>query len=729
MPKVAILGAGIAGLSAGWLLQERGISHTILEKQSYTGGLARSFMWKDFPCDFAAHRLFTTDEHVLKQMLNLVPMGRHIRRSRIYLHGRWMRDPMDLIELVTRLSPLDNMKLLWSYLTRPRNLHEDSFENFVLKRYGRSLYDLFFRPYTEKLFGIPGNDISVFWSYQKVRLSNPLDNFRENTKTKFQYFYYPIHGGYGAIAEHLYREIKDNVVLEATVKKFIRDNGKLNAVVYEKDGEEHTLEADIFISTLPITITARMLDHPIQLRFQKVEAVYLHLNKPYGSDYHWVYFMDEDISINRMVEFKNMSQIDKPKDTTVLCAEVTQQHNDVTSKVVDDLVRIGFIKPEDVLDTKVIRENYSYPVYNRQYDQILKEGHRIFDQYNNLYLLGRAAEFHHREVDDNFAAAVERVKEVSERILGLEHIELEKEAQPMPSEKSLVPDVIVVILTYNHFDDTKECLESVYKSKYERFKVILVDNGSTDRTPEKVRQQFPDVILIENKQNLGVPGGYNVGFRHALEDNADYILMLNNDTVILPDMMNKLVIQAEQDQNIGMVMPKVLYHGTDDQVWSSGGRYRSFPPAILMTTRGSEDQLRTIEYAPSCALLISARTFKKAGLFDPGYFFMFDDWDFSERVRAHGFNIVYYPDAYMWHKVSRTTKGPQSSLFWKTYGASIVRFYRRHGRPVWLSLPLHVGYVILREFFLKGNWKYWSEFRSGMKDGLQKPLGGFPMAS
>src|SRR5512141_1867103 len=99
MAQVAILGGGIAGLASGWLLQKQGIDFVLLEKQPYTGGLARSFEWGGFSCDFAAHRFFTSNEEVLQQMLNLVPMARQIRRSRIYLNGQWMRDPLDVLEL------------------------------------------------------------------------------------------------------------------------------------------------------------------------------------------------------------------------------------------------------------------------------------------------------------------------------------------------------------------------------------------------------------------------------------------------------------------------------------------------------------------------------------------------------------------------------------------------------------------------------------------------------
>jgi len=203
--------------------------------------------------------------------------------------------------------------------------------------------------------------------------------------------------------------------------------------------------------------------------------------------------------------------------------------------------------------------------------------------------------------------------------------------------------------------------------------------------------------------------------------------MLNNDTILAPDMLQELLQVAIQDPNAGIIMPKMLTHGSGS-VWSSGGRYRAFPPAILLSDRrkGKDQITRMIEFAPSCALLIPTRTFEKVGLFDPGYFFVFDDWDFSERVRAHGFTIWYVASAVLWHKVSKTTRGPQSAFYWKTFGASLTRYWKRHGRPKWLSLLIHVGYIALRDFGWHRNTKYFPDFLQGVREGLNKPLGEFP---
>jgi GT2 family glycosyltransferase/protoporphyrinogen oxidase len=725
METTVILGGGIAGLRLGWKLKQQGMDFQIIEGQPYPGGLSRSFVWHDFVCDFAAHRLFTTNEDVLQEILNLVPMGRHIRRSRIYLKRHWLRDPLDTIELLWHLSLSERLGILWSYLTRPRGLPEDCFRNYVERRYGKRLNAIFFQPYTEKLFGIPGEEISVLWARKKVRLANPFDVFHENTKTKFNYFYYPVHEGFGAIADRLYRDIRENVLLNTRVVGLEKENWRITAVTCEEKGKTRHLPAHLVISTLPLTETGRLLGHPVDLSYRPVDAVYLLINRPNVSDYHWIYFTDQNIAINRLVEFKNLSPLNGPADKTVLCAEVTQDHPDVIAKVMNDLVSVGLISESEVLDTMVKRERFAYPVYDRSYDRKLQETMDLMTRYQNLKLLGRAAEFEHHELDDNFVQADRLIKQLyPDNRKGI----VLSTFKPSREKGKSMANVAVVILALNNLEDTLECLGSVSAADYPRLQVILVDNGSSDDTPREVRKRFPGVSVIENGSNLGVPAGYNVGFVHALRAGADYILMLNNDTVIAPDLITKLTYWAEQQPKAGILMPQIFYYGSTTEAWSTGGCYRAFPPAILMTdnTPGAKDKLRLIEYAPSCGILIKRQAFEGAGLFDPGYLFMFDDWDFSERVRACGFEIWYIPEAHMWHKVSRTTQGPRSPFFWKTFAASCVRFYRRHGRPVWISLPAHMGYIIFREMLWKRQWMYWPDFWQGIKEGFQKPLSAIP---
>lgn len=293
---------------------------------------------------------------------------------------------------------------------------------------------------------------------------------------------------------------------------------------------------------------------------------------------------------------------------------------------------------------------------------------------------------------------------------------------------SSLPHVAVVVLAYNNFADTSECLESVSRLDYANRSVVVVDNGSTDRTAEQVGEHFPDVAVLRTPVNRGVPSGYNLGIRYALSNGAEFVFLLNNDTSVSPNLLSELMRVAASAPYLGILMPKVVYYDEPELVWSAGARYRRFPPAIVFVGRGEDarrrDVARDLEYAPSCGLLVSRATFERIGLFDEGYLFYYDDWDFCDRTRAANLGIRYVPTAMLRHKVSRTIRA-RKQAFWHTWGASCARYYRRHGQPLALDLLLHMGYILLREltqghagelqYFLRGAWA-----------GLRQPLGPYP---
>ncbi len=298
---------------------------------------------------------------------------------------------------------------------------------------------------------------------------------------------------------------------------------------------------------------------------------------------------------------------------------------------------------------------------------------------------------------------------------------------PIP-QASVSPGVSVLILAYNNLSDTIECLVSVSEIQYANLDVLVVDNGSTDGSADAIRDHFPNVRVLRSESNLGVPGGFNLGIRNALASGSEFVFLLNNDTVVAPDIVSILVARAIENPNLAIVMPKILYYDQRDLVWSVGARYRRVPPAIVFIGLGKPDRdfqrVQRIQYAPSCGLLVRRGAFERVGLFDDGYRFYYDDWDFSIRVREAGFAIELVPAARMWHKVSRTIRKRRDE-FWKTWGASAARFYRRHGHPAAMSLPVHIGYIVGREL-IQGNGRSLPFFFVGLIHGLSAPLEPFP---
>ena len=409
MERVAILGAGISGLSSAALLKEKGYKVQLFEASDQIGGLARSFQWHGFHCDIAPHRLFTRDKEAKERLLELVPMNRHQRRSRIFIADRIVRDPVNPVELMWRLPPRVSSRLVWGYLFKPK-LPEDSFENLALNKFGRGLYEFFFKPYTTKMFGVPPAEISVDWGRQKLRVSGLRDVIRRNTKIFFREFHYPKQGGYGAICQALGDKVANETYLNSKVIGLETGEGRVRAVRCERDGKEERFECDRLISTLPATVLGRMLGHQFALRFQSVVLIYLLVDKPRVMPYHWIYFGDSDVVINRMSEYKNFADANAPEDRTVLNAEVTIPSENPLEDTLDALQRYGLLDRKDILDTLLLHERFAYPVYDQAYETAIVESREVFGRFANLHLVGRNAEFRHIEVDEAFASALAMVR-------------------------------------------------------------------------------------------------------------------------------------------------------------------------------------------------------------------------------------------------------------------------------------------------------------------------------
>jgi GT2 family glycosyltransferase len=132
-----------------------------------------------------------------------------------------------------------------------------------------------------------------------------------------------------------------------------------------------------------------------------------------------------------------------------------------------------------------------------------------------------------------------------------------------------LPRVDIIVLNWNGLRDTLHCLQSLKRADYPAFRVLVVDNGSSDASSTSIRQRFPEVTLIENSENLGFTGGNNIGMRQALEEEADYVLLLNNDTEVAPDAVRLLVETAESDPRIGIAGPIIYYYDRPKMIWEA----------------------------------------------------------------------------------------------------------------------------------------------------------------
>jgi len=261
--------------------------------------------------------------------------------------------------------------------------------------------------------------------------------------------------------------------------------------------------------------------------------------------------------------------------------------------------------------------------------------------------------------------------------------------------------IYVVILTWNNYKDTVECIESLLKIELPKFSLLLVDNASTDDTFKKVIKRFPDIEKLSLDQNLGVSGGYNAGLKYALQKNAENIILSNNDIVFGKNSLEELINTINSKENVGIVVPKTFNYFQPKKLAGLGGRWRKFPPSVKMIGVNVPDStkfqnLTELEYAISSCYLVTRELIEDIGFYDTNFFFYNDDWDFSIRTRKAGFKILLQPDAHIWHKVSISTqKSKKKAIWWNYFGRSTVRFYKKHRNT--LELNTYILWFILRE--------------------------------
>lgn len=260
------------------------------------------------------------------------------------------------------------------------------------------------------------------------------------------------------------------------------------------------------------------------------------------------------------------------------------------------------------------------------------------------------------------------------------------------------PLVYIIVLNWNGKADTEDCLRSLSGLTYPNCRTLVVDNGSTDGSVDHLRRRFPGAQFIENQANLGFAAGNNRGIEQAMNNRAEYIFILNNDTVVMPDVLDRLVAAAESDPKTGAVGPKICYYSNPDRIWCLGGRISFFLGATWHVAGRRKDRakyqgIRDVDYLTGCALLLKRDVIEEVGSFDsifgPGYF---EDTDLCMRIRHKGYRLACVEQAKILHKISRSLGGAAAPL--KTYLKIRNRaiFLRRYARPVhWPILPIAVA--------------------------------------
>jgi GT2 family glycosyltransferase len=275
------------------------------------------------------------------------------------------------------------------------------------------------------------------------------------------------------------------------------------------------------------------------------------------------------------------------------------------------------------------------------------------------------------------------------------------------------PKVCIVTLNWNGLEDTIECLDSLKKVTYPNYEVVVVDNASSGKDVPVLRDKYADYAhVIANDKNHGFSEGNNIAIRYALEKQADYVLLLNNDTVVDPGFLSELVTIAESDKRVGIESAKVYFYDSPNRLWHVGGKvnwhlgtFKTY--GANQEDLGQFDQVADRDFVYATAMLIRRRLIDTIGLLDSKFFFGIEEYDYCQRAKKAGFRVVYVPKAKVWHKIGASRKKlasyPETNRLvkrdtgyngWK----NLWRILHKHSPPLFFPLAFvraTLEYVIL----------------------------------
>lgn len=445
--KVVIIGGGPAGLTAAYDLSRVGVESVILEKDSQVGGISKTVDYKGYHFDLGGHRFFTKVKRV-EDMWNEVLKEDFLYRtrlSRILYNGKFFHYPLKPMNTLLGLGIGKSLSILASYLYTcllPAR-KEESFEDWVINRFGNQLYRTFFKTYTEKVWGIPCSELRAEWAAQRIKglsLPKALRNSfikqgksEEIIKTLIESFHYPRFGPgmmWQAVKEIAERNGSE-VRLDSNVRRIIWKDGCVEAVEVERDGNVEAISATDFISSMPVReLISKLEPAPPKavreaaesLKYRDFLTVALIVDKREIFPDNWIYVHDPRVKLGRIQNFKNWSpQMVPDEEKTCLGLEYfcfegdelwTMEDEDLVELGKREVEKLGLIDAKDVVDAKVVRVPKAYPVYDTIYRDSLEIVKEFLSSIKNLQLIGRNGMHKYNNQDHSMLTAMLAVENV-----------------------------------------------------------------------------------------------------------------------------------------------------------------------------------------------------------------------------------------------------------------------------------------------------------------------------
>lgn len=296
------------------------------------------------------------------------------------------------------------------------------------------------------------------------------------------------------------------------------------------------------------------------------------------------------------------------------------------------------------------------------------------------------------------------------------------------------PLIISVILNTNRREDTIECLASLAESSYGNHKSIVLDNNSKDGSVEAIRTQFPAVEIIQLEENRGYAGNNNVGIEAAMARGADWVFVLNEDTVIDPDCVAQLLEIGESNPWIGIVGPMVYHYDEPDIIQSAGGVLGPYWESIHLAKderdTGQFVAPHEVEWVSGCGIMVRRAVITDVGAIDERFFYFWEETEWCVRASKAGWRIFHVPTAKMWHKgVQRNYRPKPSLMYYTTRNRFMLLSKHRAPAKVWLVAWIQTIRT-LTSWTLKPRWRSRREHRNalirGIRDFLRRRWGKMP---
>jgi protoporphyrinogen oxidase len=452
--KVIILGAGPAGLAAAYSLTKHGHKPIVLEMSGTVGGMCRTVSYKDFLFDIGGHRFFTKFDEVQKLWEDI--LGDQLlvrpRQSRIFYQGRFFDYPLRATNALKNLGLVESARCVLSYgRARMRGRgNEDTFEEWVSNRFGYRLFDIFFRSYTEKVWGIPTHEIGADWAAQRIKnmelstaiigaLRRPIDRVvggQSDIASLIEEFHYPRRGPgqmYDEMAK-LVIEQGGEIRHHCKVVGLEHVDGKISQVRAICDGEEIKFDADHVLSSIPLTALVRGLSPPedvqraaASLSYRNLLTVNLIADAPDLFPDNWIYVHEPSLQLGRIQNYKNWSpdMVPDPSKTSLgleyFCSDDEPLWNMSDEALIElatkEMHATKLLKGARIIDGCVVRAPKAYPVYNRGYDQHLNTIVEHVKRFSNLHPMGRYGMFKYNNSDHSILTALLSV----ENLMGQKH--------------------------------------------------------------------------------------------------------------------------------------------------------------------------------------------------------------------------------------------------------------------------------------------------------------------